>query len=79
MMVTWGTGRSACATEVEIQEERLEAASNAVKLQRPAKGHRVQSLRSRIWPPFLWVYVSSNSTLNSIARRAQCTELCKFL
>ena len=30
------------------QEERPEAASNAVKLQRPAKGHRVQSLRSRI-------------------------------
>jgi hypothetical protein len=57
MMVTWGTGRNACATEVEVQEERREAASNAVKLQRPAKGRRVQSLRSRIQPPSLWVYV----------------------
>jgi hypothetical protein len=34
------------------EEERPEAASNAVKLQRPAKGYRVQSLPSGIRPPF---------------------------
>ena len=33
---------------VEDQEERPEVASNAVKLQRPAKGHCVQSLQNRI-------------------------------
>jgi hypothetical protein len=28
-------------------------ASKPVKLQRPGKGHRVQSLRERTWPPTL--------------------------